>query len=115
MISLTEDGSPKKSSLVFPKFSMDDNPMVFFFQHQVDKVVFEKGPKDAEACRVALGQLRPSLRWVGFRVLAFGGNRRCVSVREMIIIYLPTWLSIYHSNLISSNLTKPSLIESNLI
>ena len=52
--------------------------MVFFFQHQVDKVVFEKGPKDAEACRVALGQLRPSLRWVGFRVLAFGGNRRCL-------------------------------------
>ena len=27
-------------------------------QLQVDKVVFEKGPKDAEACRVALGQLR---------------------------------------------------------
>lgn len=30
----------------------------FSGHHEVDKVVFEKGPKDAEACRVALGALR---------------------------------------------------------
>jgi hypothetical protein len=40
-------------------------------------VVFEKGPKDAEACRVALGALRPTrrdgdFRWKSMGVSPFG-------------------------------------------